>query len=190
MRPSKTDWLQEKQLATLLRVCQDWTQVALCTPLLWTHLELQVSDSVDKRPLGNGFVGDLQRWFGRTQHAPLSLTLLFAKERPADDGRVPGRYHGFLRENRERWRELVLSTPILGGVIDLFERGQGPVKEEEQADAVAESQGEGQGSDVWSNLEVLSLSGWLSTNAVGEIFALEDRKLSTDTSPLRWYTHA
>jgi hypothetical protein len=65
------------------------------------------------------------------------------------------------------------------GHFDLFERGQCA----EQEEAVAESQGEGQGNEGWSNLEVLSLSGWLSTNAGGEIFALEDHELSIDTYP-------
>jgi hypothetical protein len=74
---------------------------------------------------------------------------------------------------------LGVMMPMLGGVIDLLERGQGAVKEE----ALAESHGDSQGSDVWLNLEVLPLSGWLSTNVGGEIFAPDDHKLSTDTSP-------
>jgi hypothetical protein len=70
----------------------------------------------------------------------------------------------------------VSSMPMLGEVTDLFERGQGAVKKEQEG-AVAEGQGDGQGSDVWSNWEVLSLSVWLSTNGGGEIFALEDHEL-------------
>ncbi|KAH6901263.1 hypothetical protein BKA70DRAFT_691720 [Coprinopsis sp. MPI-PUGE-AT-0042] len=165
---TQTDWLQEKQLATLLRVCHDWKQVAVCTPLLWNHVQLQVC-STD--PPLDDFVQGLQRWFDRAQHAPLSLTLFFSK---GSDDPVPMRFNEFLWENRRRWRELRLHMPTLGAVVDLFDRSEELVGEGQG------SNGEEGGERGWLNLEVLLLSGWLSANVGGEIFTLED--LASDAS--------
>ncbi|EAU85106.2 hypothetical protein CC1G_08079 [Coprinopsis cinerea okayama7 len=182
----QASWVQEKQLATLTRICRDWRLVALHTPLLWSTLHLQVYNN--DPPLDH-FVDHLQRWFDRAADVPLSLTLLFSKGTlaTAGSGRASGstvtgsitpwagttqsssvvgtRFARFLFQNRRRWRELKLNMPSLGGVMSALVGassvgGTGTTNSHSGIGA----------SSTWKILEILSLSGWIAEDADGDTF--------------------
>ncbi|KAJ6578668.1 hypothetical protein DFH09DRAFT_1148046 [Mycena vulgaris] len=98
---------QNEAPLVLTRVCRDWRAVAVSTPMLWTHLRIELDSDDGRGHIDSKWVALLDIWLQRSQPHPLSMTVSNLSYTEPDETLV-----GVLDRHSPRWRDLTLKLPF------------------------------------------------------------------------------
>ncbi|KAJ7235695.1 hypothetical protein C8J57DRAFT_960662, partial [Mycena rebaudengoi] len=79
---------QDEAPVLLTRICRDWRTIAISTPNLWTHLQIELDSDDGPGHINSTWVSLADIWLCRSQNQPLSVFISNLSYTDPDDALV------------------------------------------------------------------------------------------------------